>query len=129
LFSRSSRSSRSSIGGYDSGDGTDYKAPAWTIPFAGGISGAWAWFVSFPLDCVKAGIQGQTLSTVAENGERIKNDKLQKMNAVFRDLIKTKGWRGLYAGVSPSIMRAFIVSSSRFSAYELVVKLCSDVSS
>jgi hypothetical protein len=26
---------------------------AWTVPIAGGISGAWAWFVSFPLDCIK----------------------------------------------------------------------------
>lgn len=26
---------------------------AWTVPLAGGISGAWAWFVSFPLDCIK----------------------------------------------------------------------------
>ena len=39
---------------------------------------------------------------------------------VLRDLLETKGWRGLYAGVSPSIMRAFLVSASRFSAYEIV---------
>jgi hypothetical protein len=26
---------------------------AWTVPIAGGISGAWAWFITFPLDCIK----------------------------------------------------------------------------
>ena len=92
------------------------KAAAWTIPFAGGLSGAWAWFVSFPLDCVKAGVQGQSL----QNGIH----KLKGMNTIFTELMKEKGWRGLYAGVTPSIMRAFIVSSSRFTAYEMVVKLC-----
>jgi len=125
-------------------DGEDYfndgnqKAKAWTIPFAGGCAGAWAWFVSFPLDCVKAGVQGQSLSTLSKtttttsNGidtvvsKRIKNENLKSMSTVYLELIKSKGWKGLYSGVSPSIMRAFIVSSSRFTAYELVVKLCGD---
>jgi solute carrier family 25 carnitine/acylcarnitine transporter 20/29 len=97
----------------------DQKAPAWTIPISGGISGAWAWFVSFPLDCVKAGIQGQSLSSC-------KQHKLNGMVTVFQQLIRTKGWRGLYSGVTPSIMRAFVVSSTRFTAYEMVVKLCKD---
>mmetsp|Transcript_2207 Transcript_2207/g.2648 ORF Transcript_2207/g.2648 Transcript_2207/m.2648 type:complete len:322 (-) Transcript_2207:14-979(-) len=92
------------------------KAAAWTIPFAGGISGAWAWFVSFPLDCIKAGVQGQSLSS----------PNRKKSMQVFKELIQTKGWKGLYSGVTPSIMRAFIVSSSRFTAYEMVVKFCGD---
>ncbi len=94
--------------------------PSWTIPFAGGLSGAIAWFVSFPLDCVKAGVQGQSLNN------NNNNHKLKGMVVVFQELMKNKGWRGLYAGVTPSIMRAFIVSSSRFTAYEMVVKLCKD---
>ena len=101
----------------------DKKAPAWTIPFAGGISGAWAWFVSFPLDCIKAGVQGQSLSKINNNSS---HDKLKGMLTVFNELMKSKGWRGLYSGITPSIMRAFVVSSTRFTAYEMVVKLCSD---
>lgn len=82
----------------------------WAIPVAGGLSGAVAWTVSFPLDCVRAGVQGRKdLGT-----------PLRAMD-VFRDLIQRKGVRGLYAGVSPSIARAFLVSSSRFSAYEMVL--------
>ncbi len=115
---------------YDDDDETsrniDQKAPAWTIPFAGGLSGAWAWFVSFPLDCVKAGVQGQSLNDHTTNQQQSQRQrkKLKGMVTIFQELIREKGWRGLYAGVTPSIMRAFIVSSSRFTAYEMVVKLC-----
>eukprot|EP00979_Chaetoceros_neogracilis_P010963 scaffold2625_cov277-Chaetoceros_neogracile.AAC.14 len=102
---------------------------AWTVPIAGGISGAWAWFITFPLDCIKAGVQGQDLSRltsqVSPTGEVLASQKLKSMD-VLKDLLKTKGWRGLYSGVSPSIMRAFVVSGSRFSAYEFAVKLFGD---
>jgi len=77
------------------------------IPLAGGMAGAVAWFLSFPLDCMRAGVQGQQLA-----GTRI--GAIQ----VLQNLLRTKGIRGLYAGVAPSIVRAFLVSGSRFSAYE-----------
>jgi solute carrier family 25 carnitine/acylcarnitine transporter 20/29 len=103
----------------------DSKGSTWTVPLAGGLSGAWAWFLTFPMDCVKAGVQGQVLS---RKGEHLSESNTKgtiaprKLGAieVLRDLLETKGWRGLYAGVSPSIMRAFLVSASRFSAYEIV---------
>ena len=85
-----------------------------SVPIAGGISGAWAWFVSFPLDCVKAGVQGQSISSSPTKGA------IQ----VFQNLWQTKGIRGLYSGVTPSIARAFLVSASRFSAYEFAVWFC-----
>mmetsp|Transcript_56287 Transcript_56287/g.168528 ORF Transcript_56287/g.168528 Transcript_56287/m.168528 type:complete len:165 (+) Transcript_56287:761-1255(+) len=84
------------------------------VPLAGGLSGAWAWFVSFPLDCIKAGIQGQKIG----NGSSAKS--LRAMG-VLKGLLETKGVMGLYAGVTPSIARAFLVSGSRFSAYEFAV--------
>ena len=78
------------------------------VPVAGGLAGALSWFVSFPLDCVRAGVQGRNL------------DSGTKVSAVqvFRELIEERGIRGLYYGVTPSIARAFLVSGSRFSAYE-----------
>lgn len=78
------------------------------VPLAGGISGACAWFFSFPLDCIRAGVQGRDLKDPIKRGAV----------RVFSDLLKTKGIVGLYAGVGPSIARAFLVSGSRFSAYE-----------
>ncbi len=81
--------------------------PQVAIPVAGGFAGAISWFVSFPLDCIRAGVQGQYL-----NGIHIRS------RTVFQNLIQTRGILGLYSGVKPSIVRAFLVSGSRFSAYE-----------
>lgn len=52
--------------------------------------------------------------------------QLQKQGAVetLRVLLQTKGLTGLYSGVAPSIARAFLVSGSRFSAYEGALWLC-----
>jgi hypothetical protein len=79
------------------------------VPMAGGLAGACSWFVSFPLDCVRAGVQG---GNILDHGER------PTASDVFRKLMAAKGLRGLYSGVTPSIARAFLVSGSRFSAYE-----------
>ena len=78
------------------------------VPLSGGLAGASAWFLSFPLDCVRAGVQGQDVSNPVKRGAV----------RVFFDLLNTKGVIGLYSGVGPSIARAFLVSGSRFSAYE-----------
>lgn len=82
------------------------------IPIAGGISGSLGWFVSFPLDCIKANVQSRTI------GESMKISSLQ----TGINLFKSRGIFGLYKGVMPSILRAFVVSSSRFSVYEAVME-------
>lgn len=86
----------------------------WAIPLSGGLAGSIAWFVSFPLDCVRAGVQGQSFSS---------NKPRKGAMQVVKELMKTKGVRGLYSGVAPSILRAFLVSGSRFSAYETTLWL------
>ena len=87
--------------------------PKLAIPLAGGLSGAIAWSASFLLDCVRAGVQGQDLF----KGER------KGAVRVFRELVTQRGFWGLYSGVAPSILRACIVSGTRFSAYEFAVWL------
>eukprot|EP00457_Paulinella_chromatophora_P010866 gb/GEZN01010985.1/.p1 GENE.gb/GEZN01010985.1/~~gb/GEZN01010985.1/.p1 ORF type:complete len:302 (+),score=29.12 gb/GEZN01010985.1/:116-1021(+) len=81
------------------------------VPFAGGLSGALGWLVSFPLDCIKAGVQGQRL-------DQVKLREIEQV-AVARKLLADPG--KLYAGLTPSLLRAFLVSGSRFSAYELAI--------
>lgn len=78
------------------------------VPMAGGLAGASSWFFSLPLDCIRAGVQGRDLTDPVKKGAI----------RVFQDLLKTRGVLGFYAGVAPSIARAFLVSGSRFSAYE-----------
>jgi hypothetical protein len=143
-------------------------SPAAAIPLSGGLSGACAWFVSFPLDCVKSGLQGRPFtvavsraaelaargaatdsagatsaaansavhtvtgtSGTASTGTASRVLTGQQTNAmsvgggdgggafrVARHLFATRGIGGFYAGIVPSIARAFIVSGTRFSAYE-----------
>mmetsp|Transcript_18308 Transcript_18308/g.39571 ORF Transcript_18308/g.39571 Transcript_18308/m.39571 type:complete len:392 (+) Transcript_18308:43-1218(+) len=103
---------------------TDCHDSSWStslaIPMAGGCAGATAWALTFPLDCVRAGVQGQPIPSSPSKVQ------LQKQGALetLKHLLKTKGIAGLYAGVSPSIARAFLVSGSRFSAYEGALWLC-----
>lgn len=78
------------------------------VALSGGVSGAIGWFVSFPLDTLKSNIQGVGLS-----GPRL------PAVAIARRLLASKGVVGLYSGVHASVARAFLVSSSRFTAYEL----------
>jgi hypothetical protein len=76
------------------------------VPVAGGLAGASSWFLSFPLDCIRAGVQGQPLPP--------QHNALQ----ILRGLLRDRGFLALYSGASASIVRAFLVSGSRFSAYE-----------
>lgn len=92
------------------------------IPLAGGIAGATGWFVSFPLDCIKSNIQGTSMVRDVTTGKLV---PAKSGVHVLRQLLATKGVLGLYSGVIPSILRAFIVSSSRFSAYEATLWLLS----
>lgn len=85
------------------------------IPAAGGLAGALGWLVSFPLDNIKSNIQG---TSIQPDGRVVQKSSLQ----VFRGILAKKGFLGLYTGVTPSILRAFIVSASRFTAYELAMQ-------
>jgi hypothetical protein len=92
--------------------GTNGSGTTVAVPVAGGLAGAWSWLISFPLDCVRAGVQGQALG-----------GKKKSAIQIFRELMRERGVRGLYSGASASITRAFLVSGSRFSAYEGALSL------
>lgn len=81
------------------------------VPIAGGLSGALSWGLSFPLDLVRSRVQGQVLPPTHSAWQ------------LARQLVQEKGFWALYAGSSASIARAFLVSGSRFSAYEGAVWL------
>jgi solute carrier family 25 carnitine/acylcarnitine transporter 20/29 len=42
---------------------------------------------------------------------------------VLADILKTRGVASLYSGLAPSVFRAFLVSGSRFSAYEFAMRM------
>jgi solute carrier family 25 carnitine/acylcarnitine transporter 20/29 len=45
---------------------------------------------------------------------------------VARDLLAARGICGFYAGVAPSLIKAFIVSGTRFTAYEAALAALGD---
>jgi solute carrier family 25 carnitine/acylcarnitine transporter 20/29 len=86
------------------------------VPLAGGLAGVTGWVASFPLDCVRANIQARPPAPRPSGGL-----SSEGWPAVARRLLQERGALGLYRGLAPSVARAFIVSSSRFSVYELVL--------
>ena len=90
--------------------------PDWkvAVPVAGGLAGAAGWVGSYPLDCIKANIQG----SLGVEGRGILE--------TGKDILRERGIKGLYSGLGPSLMRAFLVSGTRFSAYEAGVAFMKD---
>jgi solute carrier family 25 carnitine/acylcarnitine transporter 20/29 len=108
----------SSMSVVDDSDNSSWSSSL-SVPLAGGLAGATSWFLTFPMDCVRAGVQGQLIPTSSSG-------PIQHQGAIetCTHLLRTKGLTALYAGVAPSIARAFLVSGSRFSAYEGSLYLC-----
>lgn len=98
----------------------------WGIPLAGGLSGSMAWFLSFPFDFVKTQIQSQPLRTLS-GSQATTHVPMKNSPTLWRmvlHLCREKGLLGLYAGVTPTVLRSFMVSATRFSVYELVKGAC-----
>jgi solute carrier family 25 carnitine/acylcarnitine transporter 20/29 len=95
------------------------------VPLSGGIAGASGWFVSLPLDVVKARIMAVDLSHPksygCDNMQRVRIES--RIIPTIKLVLKERGMVGLYSGLTPSILRAFLVSASRFSAYEGAISM------
>ena len=76
------------------------------VPLSGGVSGAFGWFISQPLDTVKANVQ------------RVTPDLPVSTRQVAQAVFRTRGFLGFFSGAAPAVARAFLVSSTRFSVYE-----------
>lgn len=84
------------------------------VPIAGGSAGIAAWFISYPFDSARAGIQTQTMKKGA-NPTAIQ---------VLANLVKSQGvLNGIFSGITPTLARASLVHSVRFSAYEGILTL------
>lgn len=71
---------------------------------AGGIGGVAFWVAIFPADVLKSRIQ------ISESKD--------SMLIVARSIIKNEGFRGLYKGLGPTVVRTFPASGALFVAYE-----------
>lgn len=86
------------------------------IILAGGLAGMLGWMSSYPLDVVKNLKQTQPLDGTwysrGQNSWRLAADRWAAL-----------GLSGFYRGIKPSLLRAFFVSGTRFSAYEFALRL------
>eukprot|EP01104_Vermistella_antarctica_P009334 TRINITY_DN238_c0_g4_i4.p1 TRINITY_DN238_c0_g4~~TRINITY_DN238_c0_g4_i4.p1 ORF type:complete len:254 (-),score=38.80 TRINITY_DN238_c0_g4_i4:89-850(-) len=103
-----------------------------SVPFplavagSGALSGMCAWLSCFPLDVIKSRIQ-------ANKALKLTNGPLgvqplvpghgQSSLAIARTVLRSHGVRGFYKGAGTCAVRALLVSSTRFSAYEMTLKL------
>lgn len=78
--------------------GSYYKLKDYGVPlfFSGGISGIFSWLITYPIDTVKSRIQGNLVKSIP---------KAIKMGNIFN-------------GIGYCLLRAFIVNSIGFTAYE-----------
>jgi solute carrier family 25 carnitine/acylcarnitine transporter 20/29 len=63
------------------------------------------------LDCIKSNLQGRDFAA----------GRPPSSFRIAADLFRARGLLGFYAGIIPSLMRSFLVSGSRFSAYETAI--------
>ncbi|RHZ26403.1 hypothetical protein DYB37_008019 [Aphanomyces astaci] len=93
-------------------------SPATTL-LAGGFAGCVCWTVSYPQDVIKSRLQLQPLgqpssyatSTLCPDGGFI---------ACAKSIVRQEGWRGLWRGDSPCLLRAFPSNAAGFATYEMV---------
>ncbi|OAD72993.1 hypothetical protein PHYBLDRAFT_113141, partial [Phycomyces blakesleeanus NRRL 1555(-)] len=78
---------------------------------AGGCCGVLSWLVVFPVDLVKSVIQKDVLKS-----------KVQGFRECASDIVRREGIRGLYKGLSITLIRAFPIHSLNFLVYEQVLR-------
>ncbi|XRB08014.1 carnitine/acylcarnitine transporter [Pycnococcus provasolii] len=91
-------------------------------PIAGAISGASSWMGAVPLDVIKTRVQAQPLHVIAARPSPGIQPWSGGALAKARKMFKSGGIRALYVGTLPTVCRAFIVSATRFTAYEFAAE-------
>jgi len=88
----------------------------YAVPLAGGLSGMMAWALSLPLDTVKSVVQAAPIKRGAHRSSEVD---------VMRSILAARGLTGFFRGATPSLLRAFVVSGTRFASYELALRMMS----
>jgi len=84
------------------------------VPICGGIAGALSWSVVYPLDSIKTNVQTQ---------KSLAPGQFRSCLNMTRAMYRGGGFGIFYRGLSTCVARAFVVSSTRFSTFELAMAL------
>ncbi|XP_050674190.1 mitochondrial basic amino acids transporter-like [Leptidea sinapis] len=71
---------------------------------AGGIAGALSWVLFYPVDVIKSRLQGDAIR------------KYSSALDCFKQSLRLDGWKGMFRGLGPVIIRAFISNGACFTA-------------
>jgi hypothetical protein len=82
--------------------------------FAGGMCGVFSWLFVFPIDLVKSVIQKDVMMV---------EPKYKNGLQCARSIIGQQGVKGLYRGLTVTLIRAFPIHSLNFLVYEEVLRL------
>lgn len=82
---------------------------------SGGLAGVISWLTVYPLDVIKTRLQQ----------DNVANPKYKGMVDCFHQSLHQDGWRVFLRGLSPTLLRTFIVSGANFLVYELAAKALS----
>jgi solute carrier family 25 carnitine/acylcarnitine transporter 20/29 len=82
--------------------------PSLAVPLAGATGGVFGWLTSLPFDTVKSVQQSASLSAV----------NAPSASAIAARIYLVHGPGGFFRGAGASMLRAMLVSGTRFSAYE-----------
>jgi ornithine carrier protein len=82
---------------------------AWHVILAGGTGGMGYWGAFYPADTVKTEMQ-----TIGNGG--VKSSFME----TFRSIYRTRGLKGLYAGLGPTLCRAIPANAAVFYVYDVV---------
>lgn len=85
--------------------------PVWALLTSGATGGISYWLCCYPLDVVKSRVQ---LRPVPPTGTPV-----QYIATELKTIVAESGVRGLFRGLSPSLLRSIPAASSTFAAYEL----------
>lgn len=88
--------------------------PTWQLMLFGALAGEALWLSSYPLDVIKSQVQGDLFENSRYKGSAI--------NA-FKQTIAGQGWKGLWRGIVPTLLRAMPASAGTFASVELTLRL------
>ncbi|SCV05601.1 LANO_0H11078g1_1 [Lachancea nothofagi CBS 11611] len=88
--------------------------PSWETSLIGLVSGAVGPFSNAPLDTIKTRLQKDKSTS--------KTSSFTKIVAISRQLIQEEGFRALYKGITPRVMRVAPGQAVTFTVYELIRK-------
>lgn len=94
---------------------------------AGGITGGIEICITYPLEYAKCQLQLEQLGRSVHAGKSAKDLPAHRpergLLGVFKDTVRTRGFTGLYSGLSPWLLFSFPRAAFRFSVYEQVLAL------